>query len=234
MVSNWKARAKRSWTKKRKRRCRYLIGRSIGRWTWLSTASNHTQQRGRGSGWAIGRWVSRVTWHGEVTIHTSGLHITGAHVERRRNDRTHRHVRSPLTWRVWSLFRGSRPLLDLTGCHVLVSLVTLSCVSTGTRLLQSNEWDFKWGRMAAIQWPDSGDLTRSSVRLGVSGRLAAAQWLYFIGGSINRWGSALRHLSWTFNILDILVSWANSLPLISLAWLRIQSEIEWFQVHLLE
>jgi hypothetical protein len=46
--------------------------------------------------------------------------------------------------------------------------------------------------------------------------------------------SAPRHFSWTFDILDILVSWENSLPLISLAWLWILSEIEWFQVYLLE
>jgi hypothetical protein len=57
---------------------------------------------------------------------------------------------------------------------------------------------------------------------------------FHLGGSINRWGSAPRYLSWIFDILDILVSWAYSLPLISLACLRIQSEIEWFQVYMLE
>jgi hypothetical protein len=38
---------------------------------------------------------------------------------------------------------------------------------------------------------------------------------------------ALEELSWTFVNLDILLSWAYSFPLISLAWLLIQSEIEW-------
>jgi hypothetical protein len=41
-------------------------------------------------------------------------------------------------------------------------------------------------------------------------------------------------LSWLFDTFDILVSLANPLPLISLACLQIQSEIKWFQVHLLE
>jgi hypothetical protein len=38
---------------------------------------------------------------------------------------------------------------------------------------------------------------------------------------------ALEDLSWTFDHLDILLSWAYYLPLIFLAWLLIQSEIEW-------
>jgi hypothetical protein len=50
---------------------------------------------------------------------------------------------------------------------------------------------------------------------------------------INSWWSTLEELSWHFDHLDILLSWAYSLPLNSLAWLWIQSEIEGFQVHLL-
>jgi hypothetical protein len=38
---------------------------------------------------------------------------------------------------------------------------------------------------------------------------------------------ALEDLSWYFDYLDILSSWEYSLPLISLPWLLIQSEIEW-------
>jgi hypothetical protein len=83
-------------------------------------------------------------------------------------------------------------------------------------------------------WSDTGDRTLGWVRSVCPVSPWAEKLLYFIGSSINRWRSAPRHFSWTFDILDILVSWAYSLPLISLAWLRIQSEIEWFQVYLLE
>jgi hypothetical protein len=46
-------------------------------------------------------------------------------------------------------------------------------------------------------------------------------------GLINMWWPAPRDPSWSFEHLDILVSWAYSLPLITLTWLWIQSEIEW-------
>jgi hypothetical protein len=38
---------------------------------------------------------------------------------------------------------------------------------------------------------------------------------------------ALGYYSWLFDILDNPLSWATPLPLISLAWSHIQSEIEW-------
>jgi hypothetical protein len=88
-----------------------------------------------------------------------------------------------------------------------------------------------WG---PSRWSDAGDRALGWVRSVCPVSPWAEQRLYFIESSINRWWSAPRHFSWTFDILDILVSWAYSLPLISLIWLRIQSEIEWFQVHLLK
>jgi hypothetical protein len=50
---------------------------------------------------------------------------------------------------------------------------------------------------------------------------------------INMYCPAKRSISWTFWHPNILLSWAYSLPLISLAWLTNQSEFEWSQVYLL-
>jgi hypothetical protein len=57
--------------------------------------------------------------------------------------------------------------------------------------------------------------------------------LFYFGAPINTCRPAPRGLSWTFWHLNILLSWAYSLQLISLAWLINQSEFEWSQVHLL-
>jgi hypothetical protein len=43
-----------------------------------------------------------------------------------------------------------------------------------------------------------------------------------------------RNFSWSFDIFDILVSWANSFPFISILDSSSKWDWEWFQVHLLE
>jgi hypothetical protein len=55
-----------------------------------------------------------------------------------------------------------------------------------------------------------------------------------LGSYINRRGSAPRHLSWHFDILDILVSLSKHLPLISIHDSSSKWDWEWFQVYLLE
>jgi hypothetical protein len=53
------------------------------------------------------------------------------------------------------------------------------------------------------------------------------------GTSINRCWPALWRYSWLVDHSSTPLSWAHPLPLISLACLPNQSEIEWSQVHLL-
>jgi hypothetical protein len=106
------------------------------------------------------------------------------------------------------------------------------------RLLEINAPDLKWGHVARSERPDAGGRASGHpdrrVRSPHAEPNPRANSSICLRGSINRSWPASSYLSWTFDILDILVSWANSLPLISLAWLWIQSKIEWFQVYLLE
>jgi hypothetical protein len=56
---------------------------------------------------------------------------------------------------------------------------------------------------------------------------------FMLGTPIYTCWPALGEVSWTFWHPNILLSWAYSLLLISLAWLTNQREIEWSQVHLI-
>jgi hypothetical protein len=96
----------------------------------------------------------------------------------------------------------------------MVESVLTDFVTVGNRHAK-----FKTMTRGAIWGPDAGVHVRSTrPTRPVAPRQAAlrAQRLYFFGASINSVWPAQRHLSWHFDILDILVSLIKHLSLISI------------------
>jgi hypothetical protein len=126
-----------------------------------------------------------------------------------------------------------------TPCHIHLHHMCCLCLTQkhltqGISNLVSLIIKIKLG--LSVAWPDtdtaSGHFDRR-VRSARQQQQLVSNDYFVLGTLINTYWPALGDLSWTFSHSNILLSWAHSLPLISLACLTNQSEFEWFQVHLL-